>query len=307
MKTDQTVLITGGAGFIGSHLVDSLVERVKRVVVLDKRKPGKEWKNAKAIYKVGDIRDAVLEDCMRKYQPATVFHLAAHVDDRESVHEPVLNAGHNIIGSLHVFDAAKKYGVKKVVLASTGVVYGQQGTMPIRIDAPTHPMTPYAISKLTAENYLRFYKSVYGFSFAALRLGNVYGPRQDGSVECGAIAIFSSRFLAGEQVYINNDGKTTRDYVHVKDVVQAFILAASSEHSGVYNVGTGIGTDTLKLYELVQGAVGVQSQPNWRADIQDELKHVALDATLTTKELGWSPKISVEEGIKETVDWYRRT
>jgi UDP-glucose 4-epimerase len=305
MQADQTVIVTGGAGFIGSHLVDALVERVKRVVVIDKRKVSKAWKNAKATYKVSDIRDASFGEWVQKYKPGTIFHLAAHIDDRESVHEPAMNADNNIIGSLNVFEAARKHGVKKVLFASTGVVYGQQGTVPIAIDAQTHPMTPYAISKLTAEQYLRFYRSVYDLSFAALRLGNVYGPRQDGSVECGAIAIFSSRFLAGDQVYVNNDGKTTRDYVHVSDVVQAFLLAAGSDTSGVYNVGTGEGTETLKLYELVQDAVGVHAQPNWREDIQDELKHVALDASLTTKDFGWAPQIMIEQGVQDTVNWYR--
>lgn len=305
MQADQTVIVTGGAGFIGSHLVDALVERVKRVVVIDKRKVSKAWKNAKAVYKVSDIRDAEFAGWVQKYKPSTIFHLAAHIDDRESVHEPAMNADHNIIGSLNVFEAARKHGVKRVLFASTGVVYGQQGTVPIPIDAETQPMTPYAISKLTAEQYLRFYRSVYDLSFAALRLGNVYGPRQDGSVECGAIAIFSSRFLAGDQVFVNNDGKTTRDYVHVSDVVQAFLRAATSEHSGVYNVGTGEGTSTLELYELVQNAVGVQAQPNWREDIQDELKHVALDPSITTKQFGWVPQVTIEQGVKDTVNWYR--
>lgn len=300
----KNVIVTGGAGFIGSHLVDALVPVSARVIVIDNKKPRKSWKNPDARYKLQDVKSGELDSVFKRLKPDVVFHLAAHIHDRESVHEPVMNAKENIIGSLNVFEAARMYA-KKVVFASTGVIYGIQENLPIPIDAEPRPLTPYAISKLTSERYLKFYNSVYELPYVALRMGNVYGPRQDASAESGAIGIFASRFLRGEQVFINNDGLTTRDYVYVDDVVRAFLKAATGKFEGVVNVATGIETSTKQIYDLVSESVGVQTDADIHEETNDILKHVALDISETVKRIKWKPTTTLEEGIEKTVEWYR--
>ena len=286
----KNVVVTGGAGFIGSHLVDALVPLCKKVVVIDKQRPKRAWKNTAARYKLMDVQDTAVEGVIARYKPDVVFHLAAHIHDRESVHEPVMNAQDNVIGLLRVAEATAKYG-KKLVFASTSVVYGDQ-QVPIAVTAPLRPMTPYGISKLTGERYLRFYEMVHGLPFVALRLGNVYGPRQDSSAESGAVGIFATRFLKGEQVFVNNDVKTTRDYVYVTDVVDALLAAATTERTGVFNVATGVGTTTLDVFNTVASAVGVHAQPDFREDVPDVFKHVVLDVSATTTDLPWQAKTS---------------
>jgi len=301
----KRVLITGGSGFIGSHLVDALAEKVDRITVIDTNKPTTQWKNPKAKYKVMDLRDEKLHALLEKEKPDTVFHLAAHIHDRESVEEPVMNAEINIIGSLNLFEACRRYLTGRIIFASTGVVYGHQDQFPIPVNVLPRPLTPYAVSKLTGERYLNFYSNVYSVSYVALRLGNVYGPRQDTSAESGAIGIFATKLMKGEQAYINNDGLTTRDYVYVDDVIDAFLKAAGSDYVGTLNVGTGQETSTNSIFEIVREVVGAQAVPTRREDVEDVVKRVALDVTATKKELGWEPKIDVKTGIEKTVDWYR--
>lgn len=302
----KNVIVTGGAGFIGSHLVDALVKEAERVVVIDKNKPLATKKNKKAVYKRLDLRDGDIEAILKKEKPEVIFHLAAHIDDRESVREPVMNAQHNLIGTLRLLEAAQKYLKGKFIFASTGgVIYGQQDNLPVSEDAIAQPLTPYAVSKLTGERYLHFYHQVHHLPYTALRFANVYGPGQDQSAECGAIAIFTARLLQGEQVYINNDGETTRDYVHVDDVVAAFLKAAELDQVGVYNIGTGIETSTNQLFDLVKDAIGVQAAPDYREEVEDVIKRSALNSEKAKRDLGWEPTISLEEGIEKTVDWYR--
>jgi len=300
----NTVVVTGGAGFIGSHLVDALVPIAKRVVSIDGKKIRKAWKNSGAKYKTFDIRDEdLVEECLKKEKPDVVFHLAAHIHDRESVREPLMNADYNIIGSIKVFEAARKYA-KKVVFSSTGIVYGEQEP-PFTLDMTPMPVTPYAISKLAGERYLAFYNKVFDLPYVALRPGNIYGPRQDASAESGAIGIFASRFMKGEQVFMNNDGKTTRDYLYVDDFVNALLLSGESNITGIFNVATGIGTETQQVYELVSEAVGVQTKPESREEILDFPKFVHFDISEFVKRFGWKPETSLEDGVEKTVEWYR--
>ncbi|MCH8049131.1 GDP-mannose 4,6-dehydratase [Patescibacteria group bacterium] len=299
----KRVLIIGGSGFIGSHIVDALAERAERITVIDSAKS--RWKNKAAKYKIMDLRDEKLHKIFAKEKPDTVFHLAAHIHDRESIEEPVKNAEVNIIGSLNVFEAARRYLTGRLIFASTGVVYGHQDTFPIEEEALPRPLTPYAVSKLTGERYLNFYQNVYNLPYVALRLGNVYGPRQDTSAESGAIGIFATQLMKGEQAYINNDGLTTRDYVYIDDVVRAFIIAAESDYIGVLNIGTGRETSTNSIFELTRQTVGVQAAPEYREEIKDVVKRIALDANKARAELRWEPTVSVEEGVEKTVNWYR--
>lgn len=301
----KKVIVTGGAGFIGSHLVDALVRADVSVCVIDKKKPRRAIKNDSARYKKINIQSEDAYKLILKEKPDVVFHLAAHIHDRESVREPVMNAQDNILGTLNILEAVRKLKDTRVVFSSTGgVIYGNQEGVPHSENVVPEPVTPYAISKLTAEKYLHFYHKVLQISYAALRFGNVYGPRQDSSAESGAIGIFAASLLKGEQVFINNNGETTRDYVFVHDAVNALLLAAKSDEIGVFNIGTGIETSTNELFELVREAVGAQAKPDHREEVEDVVKHSALDASLAKKKLGWKPKMLLEEGIQETVRWY---
>jgi UDP-glucose 4-epimerase len=299
------ILITGGSGFIGSHLVDALIARGDQVTVVDIVPAHPVWGNAQATYVQRDIRSEHLADVFINAKPEYVVHLAAHVDDRASVREPVENAEHNILGTINVLDAARLSGVKRVVFASTGVVYGNQEALPIAEDAVPKPLTPYAVSKLTGERYLRYFTLQLGLSTCALRLANVYGPRQNGSKECGAIAIFTKKLLAGEAPFLNANGKTTRDYVHVADVVSAFLAALESSEEMAVNIGTGIETSTEEVFLSVAEAVGTNIKPLLRPEVADLVARVALAPAKAEKVFGWKSKKRLSEGIQETVEWYR--
>ncbi len=301
----SSILITGGSGFIGSHLVDALVERGDEVTVVDIVPAHPVWGNEKATYVQRDIRDTHLADMFMDVRPEYVIHLAAHIDDRASVREPVENAEHNILGTINVLDAARISGAKRVLFASTGVVYGNQDILPITEDAVPKPLTPYAVSKLTGERYLRYFTLQLGLSTCTLRLANVYGPRQDGSKECGAIAIFTKKLLAKESPFINGTGKTTRDYVYVADVVDAFLRALASSNETVMNIGTGIETSTEEIFAHVAQAVGASQKPLYRPEVTDLVSRVSLSYAKAQDVLGWKPVKQLGEGIEETVKWYR--
>ncbi len=300
----KTALVTGGSGFIGSHLVDALVERGVVVTVVDWKDPLPTHKNEKATYKTCDIRSADVEDIIVAAAPDVVFHLAAHINDRDSVVNPVMNAEHNELGSIRVFQAAKRAKVSSIVLTSTCAVYGLQ-ELPIHESARPQPRTPYGISKFSAEAYLEACDLNDGIHTVALRFTNVYGPRQMGNAESGAIAIFTEKLLANQSPFLNDDGSTTRDYVYVGDVVRALLLASESSASGVYNVGTGREVSTSDAFALVQRAVGTDIAATPRPEVRDAVKRMALDISTTQRVLGWAPEMPLEEGIVHTVAWYR--
>jgi UDP-glucose 4-epimerase len=296
-------IVTGGSGFIGSHLVDALIERGVDVTVVDMAEP--KYRNDKASYILHDIRHEGLNEIFANVKPDVVFHLAAHIDDRASVNEPLMNAEHNVLGSLRVFEAARLAHAKKIVFASTSVVYGAAPKLPITEKMPTKPLTPYAISKLTGEQYLHFYQNQYGLPFVAFRIANVYGPRQDGSKESGAIAIFTKKLMAGEAPFMNDDGLTVRDYIHVSDVVSAFLIAAESDVSGVFNCGTRLGIATRELYAMVANELGATLEPIPRPEVKDAVKGVVLKSAKARQELGWKPKVRLARGLKQTLKWYK--
>lgn len=301
----QSAIVTGGAGFIGSHIVDALIARGVRVTVVDREDPTPERRNAAARYMKQDVKDDGLRHTFTDAAADVVFHCAAHIDDRASVREPLMNAEENIIGSINVFEAARQTGVQKIIFLSTGVVYGNADVVPTPESTLPKPLTPYGVSKLSGERYLNFYWLLYKLPYVVLRLSNVYGPRQDASKECGAIAIFTNALLRGMTPTVNNDGKTTRDYVHVQDVVTACMAAAARDVVGVYNIGTGIETATETLYDAVARAVGVSAAPS-HGDTPDAVKRCALDATKASSDLSWQPTIVLADGIANTVAWYRR-
>lgn len=301
----SSLLITGGSGFIGSHLVDACIERGYDVTVVDVAPPHPVWGNTHARYVQRDIRDQDLVDVFIATKPEYVVHLAAHIDDRASVIHPVENAEHNILGTINVLDSARVAGVKRLIFASTGVVYGVQTRIPTSEEASARPLTPYAVSKLTGERYLRYFTSQLGLSTCALRLANVYGSRQDGSKECGAIAIFTKKIFQGESPFLNGTGDTTRDYVYVDDVVDAFMRALTVSEEGVCNIGTGIETSTRDLFTKVTHALHSTVSPIPRPEVQDLVRRVALDCSRAREVLGWQPHVGLDAGIAKTVAWYQ--
>lgn len=304
-KKYSKILVTGGAGFIGSHLVDLLIKQGYKVAVVDVMKKKKGWLNARARYYRIDIKDPVLEKVFLKEKPEAVLHLAAHIEDRVSVREPVMNAEENIIGSLKVFEACKKFGVKRIVFASSGVVYGEQKKLPVTEKITPWPLTPYAISKLVVEHYLNFYHQSFGIQTTSLRLANVYGPRQDGKGDSGVLAIFSEQMLKGKNPVVNNDGKTARDYIFVGDVARAFVQAMESDFVGEVNIATGRETTTLEIFKTLKKLSKSSCKLVFNPNQQDLVKKISLSPKLAAQKFNWRSKILVRDGFAVTVNWFK--
>jgi UDP-glucose 4-epimerase len=294
-------VVTGGAGFIGSHVVDALLTRGDDVHVLDDLSRGRrENLPRRAHLREGDLRrDA--ESLLRNVRPDVCFHLAAQIDVRVSVEHPDVDAGVNVLGTLRVLEAALAVGAKIVFSSTGGAIYGECDG-PAREDHPRRPLAPYGVSKLAGEEYLAAYNRLYGSTHVSLRYANVYGPRQDPHGEAGVVAIFMSALREGLTPRIFGDGSQTRDYVYVGDVVEATLAAA--EHSGgVFNVGTGVETSVRELYDRAQRVAGVERQPELAEARPGELQRSVLDASLAAHELGWTPKHSLDDGLAATWEW----
>jgi UDP-glucose 4-epimerase len=308
-------LVTGGAGFIGSNLADALLARGDRVTVIDNLSTGSR-KNLEPALEGGatliehDIRDSAgLIEAARAVEPEIVFHLAAQIDVRRSVADPAFDASINVGGTANVLEAARAAGARRLVFTSTGgAVYGEgEGQeLPLREDAPIAPLAPYGQSKFAGEGYLGLYKRLYGLSSAALRLGNVYGPRQDPLGEAGVIAIFCGRLLAGERPTVYGEGSQTRDYIYVDDVVEAILAAAESEASGPINVGTGVETDVLELVSSLRELGEVDGfEPELAPPRTGEVQRISIDPSRAERELGWRPKTRLEDGLRATLESIR--
>lgn len=301
------VLVTGGAGFIGSQIADRLAQEDHEVVVLDDLSSGRREQvpGAANFYQM-EVDSRWLDRVVARERPDAVCHLAAQVSVARSVQDPVNDARINILGSLGLIQACHHHQVKRFVFASTGGdIYGDAVQVPTPETYPAAPISPYGSAKLSVEHYLHVYREVYGFSAVALRLANVYGPRQDPHGEAGVVAIFSRALLEGQPATINGDGLQTRDYVFVGDVVDAFVVALKSDVRGSYNVGTGVETDVLELYQLVAAAASSSASPLHGPPRPGEQRRSCLDATLIRSQLGWEPRVSLEQGIPETVRFFR--
>ena len=307
-------LVTGGAGFIGSNLVDALVERGDEVVVVDDISSGRrenleEALAAGAALVAGDIADAALvERVFERHRPELVCHLAAQIDVRRSIEEPAYDLGVNVGGTINLLEAARTVGANRLVFASTGgAIYGEGADrgLPLAEDAACRPDAPYGQSKLAAEGYLDLYARLYGLSTVALRLGNVYGPRQDPHGEAGVVAIFAGALLDGGTPRVFGDGRQTRDYVYVGDVVSAFLAAADGDVTGPYNVGTGLETDVLELGSRIAGMCDTDFEPEMAPARAGEVQRIAIDSSRARSELGWQPASGLDEGLQSTVDWFR--
>jgi len=298
-------VVTGGAGFIGSHVVDALLARWDGVHVLDDFSRGKRENVPEGVHvHEADIR----RDAGRVFdevRPEVCFHLAAQADVRVSVERPDFDADVNVVGTLHVLEAAREHGTKIVFSSTGGAIYGEcEG--PAREDHSRAPLAPYGVSKLAGEEYIAAYNRLYAAAHVSLRYGNVYGPRQDPKGEAGVVAIFMNRLREGEAPKIFGDGTQTRDYVYVGDVVAA-TLAAAEHGGGVLNVGTGVETSVNELYGRIQRVARVEREPEFADARPGELQRSVLDASLAKRELGWEPGHSLDEGLAETWGWISST
>jgi UDP-glucose 4-epimerase len=293
-------VVTGGAGFIGSNVVDALLQRGDEVHVVDDLSKGKRENVAgAATLHVADIRDpAAAFDAAR---PEVVFHLAAQADVRVSVDRPDHDADVNVLGTVRVLEAARRHGARVVFSSTGGAIYGECDA-PAPEDAPRRPLAPYGTSKLCGEEYLGTWNRLYGTSHVALRFGNVYGPRQEPHGEAGVVAIFMGLLQGGGTPKIYGDGTQTRDYVFVGDVVDAVLRAAGHE-GGVFNVGTGVETSVLELYAAIVAATGIEREPEHVEARLGELQRSVLDPSAAERELGWRPRTALEDGLRTTWSW----
>ena len=290
-------LVTGGAGFIGSHLVDALLARGGDVHVVDNLSTGSRENLASAadLHEV-DIRDEALEQLAARLRPDVVFHLAAQADVGTSVERPTFDADVNVVGTARVLEAARASGARVVFASSGGAVYGEC-ERPAREDDEPQPLSPYAASKLAGEKYLATWNRLYGAGHVTCRLANVYGPRQMATLEGGVVAIFLDRMRAGQETEIFGDGEQTRDFVYVGDVAAAMLAAAGSPTGGVYNVGSGVATTIRELHRLCAETAGVEQEPRLAAERPGDLRRSVIDASRAAGELDWRAETTLAEGL----------
>jgi UDP-glucose 4-epimerase len=303
----MNILVTGGAGFIGSNVADAFINAGHTVIILDDFSSGKQENvNPKAkVYRM-DIQDPAVENIFRDEKIEVMCHLAAQMDVRKSVADPKFDASVNVLGFLNLMEQGRKHGLKKVIFSSTGgAIYGEQDYFPADEQHPNRPLSPYGITKLVTEKYLFFYKEIYGIDHVILRYANIYGPRQNPHGDAGVVAIFTLKLLKGEQPVINGDGKQTRDYVFVGDVVRANELALSYQGSNIFNIGTGIETDVNQLFRHIRTLTGSNCEEKHIPAKAGEQMRSVISSKKITDALGWKPTVPLEEGLKRTVEFFR--
>lgn len=303
------ILVTGGAGFIGSHVADGFIGQGHEVVIIDNLYMGRMANvNPKAKFYLMDIAAKECEKVFEHEHIDILCHHAAQMDVRMSVEDPTFDAKNNILGTLNLLQNCIRHGVKKVLFASTGgAVYGEQDVFPCDESHPTRPLCPYGISKLTVEKYLYYYRVEFGLKTAILRYANIYGPRQNPLGEAGVVAIFTHKLLRNEQPIINGDGKQTRDYVFVEDVVNANIKALEHENDDVFNIGTGIETDVNRIFHTLNDHTGSHFNENHGPPKAGEQRRSVLSSAKAEERLGWKPGVDLNEGLRRTVEYFRET
>ena len=309
MIDGKTALVTGGAGFIGSHLVDRLLELRYRVVVIDDLSAGKlKNLNTAATFHHSDITQPAASEVFQREQPDLVFHLAAQTSVSNSTRDPVRDSEVNVIGTLRMLEAARRYGVEKFIYSSTGgALYGEPEVDPCPDDHPITPLAPYGMSKYLGELDMEFYRRMYRLNYTSLRYGNVYGPRQDPHGEAGVVAIFTQAMLEGKQPEIFGDGDQERDFVCVADVVEANILAIDRGHGMAMNIGTGQKTSINRIFELLKSIIGYRWGPLHSAARLGDVYQISLGSARAREELGWTPQVELEDGLRQTVEYFRET
>ena len=303
----MNILVTGGAGFIGSHVADLLINQGHTVEVLDNLSSGfRENVPPSAKLHIMDVQSSEASALIQEKRYTALVHHAAQMDVRRSVSDPAFDVQVNILGLINLMEAGRKSGLRKVVFASTGgAIYGEPEAGPQSEIHSQQPLSPYGISKLTSEKLLHFYYHEYGIPYVALRYGNVYGPRQNSHGEAGVIAIFSERLLANQPTIIHGDGLQTRDYVYVDDVARANLAALNfNESPTAFNIGTGVETDVVTLHRKLQEALGIHRAARHGPEKPGEQRRSVLDCTKADDGLSWKPEVSLHEGIQRTADWF---
>ncbi|HJE91950.1 MAG TPA: SDR family NAD(P)-dependent oxidoreductase [Dietzia timorensis] len=311
----RKVLVTGGAGFIGSTLVDRLIAEGYEVAVVDNLVSGRRenlahaQESGKLSFHQVDITDPALQQIVESEAPHTIFHLAAQIDVRKSVEDPIFDSEINVVGTVRIAEAARVAGTQRIVFTSSGgSIYGPTDDIPVSDSRPVNPLSPYAAGKVAGEIYLEMFAQLYGISWAAVAPANVYGPRQNPHGEAGVVAIFSERLLAGTPTRVFGDGRNTRDYVFVDDVVDAFFRAGTTEQAAGlrFNIGTGVETSDRRLHTLVAETIGVADNPDFAPPRLGDVARSALDASRAREVLGWAPGVDIATGVARTVDFFRK-
>ena len=303
----MNILVTGGAGFIGSHLVDRLIEDGHSVAIVDVLATGKRThvNPEAALYEI-DIRSPALAAAFEAARPEAVFHVAAHASVSESVRDPMYDAEVNVLGTLNVLQQCAAYGVGRIVFSSTGgALYGEPERLPADEEHPVRPLSPYGASKAAAEAYVQTFCALSNIRYTILRYGNVYGPRQDPFGEAGVVAIFAKAMMEGQRPTIFGDGSHERDYVYVDDVAQANVVALTQDKNGVYNIGNGEGTTVLQVFDALAGATDYDGTPEHAEARQGDVHRIYLDVRRAEQGLGWRAEVTLGEGIRRTVDAMR--
>ncbi len=301
------ILVTGGAGFIGSHIVEAYLSAGHEVCVVDDLSTGFRHNVPKQVrlHEI-DIRDQRLADILEAEKPEVVNHQAARANVRESFEKPLLYADVNVVGSVNVLECCRRFRVSKLIYASTGgAVYGEPQFIPVTEEHPIRPLDPYGASKHHVEHYLEIYRSAFGLDFTALRYPNVYGPRQDPLGEAGVVAIFIGKMLGGGQPVINGAGDQERDFVYVGDIARASVLALTRAGGKIVNLGSGIGTSVNRVYEILQELCGFPDKAVHGPAKQGEVFKIFLQSTKAEEELDWRPEASLQEGLSKTVEYFR--
>jgi UDP-glucose 4-epimerase len=301
------ILITGGAGFIGSHVADACVARGHEVMVVDNLSSGKkEQVPAPARFVLCDVTSDTAVEAVRTFRPEIVNHHAAQINVRASVADPQFDAQVNILGSIRLLEAARQNGVRKFVFASSGGAgYGEQEQFPADERHPVRPVSPYGAAKMSVELYLNFYRAQHGLEYTALRYSNVYGPRQDPHGEAGVVAIFAERLLRGQTAIVNGDGEQTRDFVYVGDVVRANLSALERGDGLSVNIGTGVETSVNTVFRVLRDLAGSRQEEIHGPAMPGEQQRSCLENRMASYELGWYPETSLEEGLARTLDFFR--
>lgn len=302
------VLVTGGAGFIGSNVADGYLGRGHELAVFDNLSTGrKEFVDPRATLFVGDLANPDdVERCLAAFRPEVVSHHAAQIDVRHSVTDPIHDARTNVLGSLALLQSCTRHGVRKVIYSSTGgALYGEGRTLPATEDHPINPESPYGVSKHTVEHYLYLWKLLHGLDYTVLRYPNIYGPRQNPHGEAGVNAIFIGLMLEGKAPHIFGDGEQVRDYLFVGDVVAANLLALERGSGLMLNLGTGIGTSVNDIVRTINEVLGSRIEPVYEPPRPGEIQRIYLDATRAREALGWTPTVTFVEGLRRTIEWHR--
>jgi UDP-glucose 4-epimerase len=301
----MSILVTGGAGFIGSHITDALLERGRDVWIVDDMSTGKEENIAgKARFVEMDISEAGLADLFGSAGPEVVFHCAAQIDVRKSLTDPLRDAKSNVLGTINLLEACRKWKTRKVIFSSSGgTIYGNADTAATE-DFPVRPVSPYAVSKLSSEYYLECYRQWHQLDYTVLRYANVFGPRQNPAGEAGVVAIFSDCLLRGRRPVLYGFGNMIRDYLYVSDAVRANLAAMERGSGQILNIGTGRPTTVRELFDAIASILGYDGEPTLEPARKGELESIFLSCAKAREVLGWEPEVSLEEGLKMTTSWY---